>query len=185
MWRLLRSFATRRILLTGVGEDRIGIITDLSGMIFSEHGNIKESCMSKLAGDFALMMLLEVPEERLASLQLKLMRNLASLNLTIRDVHEQQQRESITEVYLVKVVLKGPDFPGIMHHFTNFLSFSGINVLNLTTQYPKTSQELLSLQSRLQVPRLIKFVDLRDKISELAGKDGLQVAMEEVTDELV
>jgi len=184
MWRLLRPFTTRRILLTGVVEDRIGIITDLSGMIFSEHGNIKESCMSKLAGDFALMMLLEVPEERLASLQLKLMRSLASLNLTIRDVHEQQS-ESITEVYTVKVILKGPDFPGIMHHFSNFLSFSGINVLNLTTQYPKTAQELLCLQSRLQVPKLIKFADLRDKISELAAKDGLQVAMEELTDELV
>lgn len=185
MWRILRSFATRRVLLTGVGKDRIGIITDLSGLIFSEQGNIKESCMTKLAGDFALMMLLEVPEERMASLQLKLMRSLASLNLTFRDVNEEQQRRSVTEVYTVKVVLKGPDFPGIMHHFSNFLSYSGISIISLNTLYSSKIEGFFSLRSRLQVPQLIKFADLRDKISELAQKDGLQVTMEEITDELV
>lgn len=183
MWRLLRQFATKRVLLTGVGKERLGLLTDLSGIIFSEEGNIQESCMSKLAGDFALMMLLELPEERLASLQLKLMRNLPNLNLAIRDVHEEPHKD-FTGSYVVKMTLKGRDFPGIMHHFSNFLSFSGINILNLTTHFPSNSHEIFSLRSRLQVPQLIQFSDLQDKICAMAEKEGLKVTMQQLADEL-
>ena len=58
----------QQLLLTAVGKDRIGIVDDLSKEILDRSCNIEESRMSLLGGDFAMILLVSGPSERLGTL---------------------------------------------------------------------------------------------------------------------
>jgi len=59
-----RDFAGRpKFLLLGSGKDRLGIVKDVTGVIYSLNGNVLDSRMTKLAGEFGLMMLVSIPTE--------------------------------------------------------------------------------------------------------------------------
>ena len=60
------------------GPDRIGIVSDISKILTDNGGNIKESRMTKLAGDFAIIMLIEI-----ASSKTEIENYLSKLNLII------------------------------------------------------------------------------------------------------
>ena len=48
------------LIISAVGSDRPGIISELSGIITTHGGNVEESRMSRLGSDFAIIMLVSV-----------------------------------------------------------------------------------------------------------------------------
>src|SRR5512142_2453462 len=55
-------------VISAIGADRVGIVDDLSGIVSEGGGNIEESKMAVLGGDFAVMMLVSMEPEALDSL---------------------------------------------------------------------------------------------------------------------
>ena len=48
------------LIISAVGSDRSGIVSEISGIITSHGGNVEESRMSRLGSDFAIIMLVSV-----------------------------------------------------------------------------------------------------------------------------
>jgi len=48
------------LIITAIGSDRPGIVSELSGIITTHGGNVEESRMSRLGSDFAIIMLVSV-----------------------------------------------------------------------------------------------------------------------------
>ena len=48
------------MILTAIGSDQPGIVSELSGIIIHHGGNIEESRMSQMGSDFAIIMLNEL-----------------------------------------------------------------------------------------------------------------------------
>ena len=48
------------MILTAIGSDQPGIVSELSGIIIHHGGNIEESRMSQMGSDFAIIMLIKV-----------------------------------------------------------------------------------------------------------------------------
>src|SRR3954452_8765880 len=59
-------------VLTLTGPDRIGIVDRVTGLLLARGGNVETSRMARLGGEFAILMLVSLPEDRLAGLESEL-----------------------------------------------------------------------------------------------------------------
>ena len=58
----------KNFVLTLTGADRIGIVESLTKVLLDRGGNVETSRMARLGGEFAVLMLVSLPEEQLADL---------------------------------------------------------------------------------------------------------------------
>jgi glycine cleavage system transcriptional repressor len=56
------------IVLTLTGTDRVGIVEEVTQLLLKLGGNIETSRMSRLGGEFAILMLVSLPSDLSASL---------------------------------------------------------------------------------------------------------------------
>jgi len=57
------------LIINAVGQDRLGIVSDITGMVISNGGNVGESQAAKLGSHFSLMMLVDCPINKLDDLK--------------------------------------------------------------------------------------------------------------------
>ena len=55
------------IVLTLTGPDRVGIVEDVTGILLAVDANVDTSRMAHLGGEFAILMLLSMPAERVTN----------------------------------------------------------------------------------------------------------------------
>jgi glycine cleavage system transcriptional repressor len=60
------------LLVSAIGEDRIGIVSDISQHVSDVGGNVGESQAARLGNHFSIMMLVNVPADGKAALEDKL-----------------------------------------------------------------------------------------------------------------
>ena len=53
-----------KVILNANAKDRPGLVSEISGVIFSLNGNIAESKMLRLENIFSVIMAIEIPEEK-------------------------------------------------------------------------------------------------------------------------
>lgn len=58
----------KNIVLTLTGRDKIGIVDHVTKVIVKRKGNVGASRMSRLGGEFAILMLVVVPDDEFANL---------------------------------------------------------------------------------------------------------------------
>jgi glycine cleavage system transcriptional repressor len=49
------------LIINAVGQDRLGIVSDITGMVIQNGGNVSDSQAAKLGNHFSLMMMVQVP----------------------------------------------------------------------------------------------------------------------------
>ena len=72
----------KQLVLTAVGRDRSGVVEEFTKLILHYDGNIEASRMVRLGGDFAMLVFVSAPENRVIELR----RAVAELHYTKFDV---------------------------------------------------------------------------------------------------
>ena len=126
----------REFAVTAVGRDRPGIVAAISGVLLELGGNIEDSRMSILRGHFAVMLIVELPQEvsgeRLAS-DLEGVRGRLGLEaVAVSEVETVETGPGGEPSHVLTVY--GADRPGIVHGVTSLLAEHGVNVTDLSTQ---------------------------------------------------
>jgi len=116
------------LVLTVIGDDRPGLVGELSAAIAAHRGNWLESSMSRLAGKFAGIVRVAVPEAQAAALQAAL-GNLAALKV----VAESAAEKSVPAGRRLKLALVGHDRIGIVREVSQVLARHAVNVEKLET----------------------------------------------------
>jgi len=161
-------------IITANGLDRIGIVSEISKILTNNGGNIKESRMTKLAGDFVIIMLIEIE-----STKTEIEKFLSELNLIISIKNATRVNQKSKNVITKKIILNGADNEGLVFSLTDFLSKNNINIKNLTTeivQAPITGINLFSMEALINIPHNISIEFLNEKIEFL--KNNLEVDIE-------
>ena len=97
------------LIISAVGSDRSGIVSEISGIITSHGGNVEESRMSRLGSDFAIIMLVSVDPDWVESLEVALQ----SINeLTI--ISKPTKAKEGVEDAQCQIDLSGADNEGIV-----------------------------------------------------------------------
>jgi glycine cleavage system regulatory protein len=167
MWR---QPLTRSLVLTLIGPDRPGLVEALSHAV-AEHGaNWLESRMSRLAGKFAGILLVDVAESSVDALTAALV---ALQSQGLKVVVEASAGEAPpAPTVSLRLHLVGQDRPGIVRDISRALAQRSVNVEELATgrsSAPMSAELLFSAEARLQVPASVELDELREALEALAN----------------
>ena len=170
-------------VLTAVGKDRIGIVDDLSSAIEDHSGNILESRMSVLGGEFAIIMLVSGEKRALSSIigDLDAMEESTGLRIEIKPTERPEVDRNGIPYTLSCVSL---DSPGIIHTVTRFIRQEGINIENLETETayaPWTGAPLFKMKAHVIVPMSVSIQSVRDGLKNLEHENDLDISLKAVT----
>jgi glycine cleavage system transcriptional repressor len=129
-----------RVVVTAFGPDRPGIVAAVTGALVEHEANLADTAMTNLAGQFAMVLVVEVPEEeRAEALEAALGERTAPLGLTVvvRPLPERDDAGTglpADDRSSWAVSVYGADRPGIVHRVTALLAQHEANVVDLTTR---------------------------------------------------
>lgn len=128
----------RQIAITAVGEDRPGIVAGVCRVLFEAGGNLRDTSMTILSGQFAMILIVTVPRELdIAALDRHLEPARRELGITtfVRELSEGQPMPSgrpEVDEYLLTVA--GADQPGIVYKVAEAIARRGLNITDLNTR---------------------------------------------------
>jgi glycine cleavage system regulatory protein len=117
------------LILTVIGDDRPGLVGELSAAISAHQGNWLEASMAQLAGKFAGIVEVAVDAGHAEALT-KALGQLAGLKVTIESA--TPQKSALTGRRL-KLALVGHDRIGIVREVSQVLAHHAVNVESLDT----------------------------------------------------
>jgi len=166
-------------VLTAVGPDRVGIVDDLSGAVAAAGGNIEESKMAVLGGEFAVIMLISGPAASVDSLcrSLPALGEKTGLRVTCQPTHEPRAEDKGRPYHLTAVSL---DTPGIVHSVTALLRRHAINIEDLETETapaPWTGAPMFRLSAHLVIGPSVSIGALKEELARLQREHDLDVTL--------
>ncbi|MEZ5626154.1 glycine cleavage system protein R [Denitromonas sp.] len=119
----------RSLVLTAIGDDRPGLVEALSTTISKAGGNWLESSMAQLAGKFAGILRVTVPEEAADGL-IAALEQMDALKVTVTRASEGTPATAPRRLHLTLV---GQDRVGIVREVSQVLARHAVNVEELNT----------------------------------------------------
>lgn len=127
--------AVSRYVITSFGRDRKGIVNEVTAAVLAARGNVEESRMARLRGDFTITMLVSFVRDQsdVDAFKIDLAR-IEGLTTSVRASSEDDRDGAAKTVSTHRrVLLRGNDFPGITHAFTRVLFDRDVNIESMTT----------------------------------------------------
>ncbi|OGS95660.1 MAG: glycine cleavage system protein R [Gallionellales bacterium RIFCSPLOWO2_02_FULL_57_47] len=169
------------LMITASGEDKVGLVDQLSSKISESGCNIEESRMAVLGGQFALIMLISGPWNALSKLEGQMDALGGKLGLTI--IHNRTHKRGRTPAAPYNVEVVAMDHPGIVHSLSAFFSRNGINIEELQTDTypaPHTGTPMFSVTMTVGIPAGTHIPTLRGNFLDYCDDLNLDVIFEPV-----
>ena len=166
-------------VITFIGDDRPGLVEQVSSVIENNRGSWHESRLSQLGGKFAGLVLVTLPSEGGAALEADL-KALSASGLSIR-VTPTSAGTSSAECREITLSVIGPDRLGIVREISRALAERSINVVEMDSQVDSAamSGELL-FKARIdaQIPESTDLDDLHESLEEIANNMTLDIDLD-------
>jgi glycine cleavage system regulatory protein len=167
------------LVLTVIGDDKPGIVEQLSDQILATGANWEESRMARLGGKFAGLLRLTVDRDRADALAAELTKSETG-GLTI--VVEQSGEQRAASYRTVRLELLGHDRPGIVRDIARALALHRVNIEELETDVtsaPMSGEALFRGRAELGVPATVTTEMLRDALEAIADELMVDLMLEE------
>ena len=166
------------LVVTVIGNDRLGIVERLSEVVLAAGANWEESRMARLAGKFAGILRISVAAN--ADALASALRALTSDGLTV--VVESSGEEPVETFRTVRLELVGNDHPGIIRDISKVLAQHQVNIEELETGVsgaPMTGEQLFRARVQLRLPAAVTTDWLRSRLEALAGELMVDVVLDD------
>jgi len=160
-----------KLLVTAVGPDRVGFVDEITGVLVAHGANVEESRMARLTGEFAALLLIQVPQNKVNQLTADLDK-LRRMEVWIRPVSAEESR-SFQKYQLYTLAVNGADHEGIIKTIAHALNQLGINIAELESDVvyaPTTGSPLFNMRAVLQIPPDLK-IDVVEQNLRSAGEE--------------
>lgn len=169
------------LVLTVLGDDKPGIVEQVSDRILTAGGNWEESRMARLAGKFAGILRVSVDSERADRLAASL-RQLDGPGLTVVVEPSGQVLPGIAGTSrTLRLELIGNDHPGIIRDISRVLSLHQVNIEELETDVtsaPMSGDALFRARALLRIPAVVTLDSLVGVLEALAGELMVDLVVE-------
>jgi len=158
------------LVLTVIGSDRPGLVEALAQTVADHGGSWESSRMARLAGNFAGILEVRLPDERASELASAL-QALEPRGLRVSVEVAQVDPESAVFREL-RLDLVGQDRPGIVRDISAGLAAIGVNVAELSTECtsaPMSGEVLFNASALLHLPVERTLEELRDAMEKIAS----------------
>ena len=119
-------------IITFIGDDRPGLVEQMSSVIESNRGNWLESRLSQLGGKFAGLILVSLPADSGDALRAEL-KALSATGLSVK-VTPTSDTSLSPEGRAITLTVLGPDRLGIVREISRALAERQINVIEMDSQ---------------------------------------------------
>jgi len=174
------SPTTTSLVVTIMGADRPGIVNALADRAQRFGANWAASRMTRLAGEFAGMVHLEVPRENADALATAL-RGMASTGLQVV-IAKSDGANLPASLRGVELELVGEDRLGIVSSLTRMLAERSISIENIHTEIVKSGgvgKQTFKVEARLLVPATLSVDELRRELGALASEMMVDISLGE------
>ncbi len=160
-------------VLTAVGDDRPGLVDEVTRYITERGGNLEDSRMVNLRGQFAMMMLVAGSEEAMSRLHDGLggLRRSSSVHAELRPAVSVAAQRSPALPF--KLNTWAMDHPGLMQSVAHLLGGLGVNIESVDSSLrpaPYTNTPLFEMELVLSVPAATHVAELREKLGDLCDE---------------
>ncbi|HIE59452.1 MAG TPA: ACT domain-containing protein [Persephonella sp.] len=165
-------------LISAFGEDKPGIVASVSKILYENGFNLEDSTMSRLGGEFTIMLVVytdkDISKEDIEKLFEPVISQLG-LNIYVKEIKYIPKKQSKDKVY--RIVVYGADKPGIVYNVANILAEKRINIIDMTTE---KSGDLYILITEVEIPENISFEKLKEEINTLKENMSIDASCEEI-----
>jgi glycine cleavage system transcriptional repressor len=169
------------VALSAIGSDRPGIVAALARAFFETGCNLENSSMTLLKGDFAVLLLISMPENiTVNELNRKVQKVADTMGLTfsIRELSERETSESPVPTLPHTLVVYGVDHPGIVYRVAQALAERSINITDLRTHVTQAQgTPLYSLIMEVEIPTEESAKVLRSDLETLGKELKVEVTL--------
>src|SRR3972149_3023610 len=160
------------IAISAIGNDRIGLVHDVSKTIADCGGSISESRMAALGSDFAMLLLVSGNWDSIARIETELNKRAESSGVVVqvRRTVERAAREDMIPYSVDCVCL---DQAGIVAAVSGFFAARGIDVGELSTRgyaAAHTGAQMFSVYMIINVPARIHVGALREEFMDFCDQ---------------
>jgi glycine cleavage system regulatory protein len=161
------------LVLTVIGNDTSGLVDALAGPIARHGGSWDRSHMARLAGQFAGIVVVSVPDENVTALQASLDGLNAQGLLDVQVAIASSSTEDEPLENLLRLELVGQDRPGIISEISAALATRDVSIVELetnTTSAPMSGELLFEAKATLRVPNELGLDQLRETLEDIANE---------------
>ncbi|MFA4965643.1 MAG: ACT domain-containing protein [Thermoleophilia bacterium] len=164
----------RHTVLTAVGDDRPGLVDAVTRYILERGGNVEDSRMVNLHGQFAMMMLIAGPDEVVGRLE-------ADLGAFARDslLHAELRaadmgpRRTLAAAMPYRLTTWAMDHPGLVQSVAHLLGERGVNIESVQTELraaPYTGAPLFEMELIISLTADTPVAELREALGHLCDE---------------
>jgi glycine cleavage system regulatory protein len=166
------------LVVTITCPNRPGIVEHVTDVVVAHGGNWEESRLARLGGDFAGIVMVSVPPERVDELTTALA-SLANEEMTVAVKGTSPSAPARREGHMLCVLrLDGADHEGIVHDVSAYLAKHGINVESMETELvaaPMSATPLFHMEAQLDVPPTLTVDELRENLLIVGDQLGVDI----------
>ena len=156
-----------------IGQDRPGLVEELSREISEAGGNWESSRMARLAGQFAGMVHVVIPESSADNLKQRLEAlNQEGLHVAIAAQGAEDEKTAGKRGQRCRLEVVGQDRSGIVSAITSVLAEAGVNVIEFDTDCsdaPMSGERLFKATAIISMPGDLDSFDLQEKLEAIAN----------------
>ena len=170
----------RLLVMTIIGPDRPGLVRSVAALVAQHGGNWLESRMSRLGGQFAGILRVEVPADQAPSL-VPALEALATSGLKVV-VSPDAPSASAAPRRLKVLEIVGQDRPGIVRQISAALAGQNVNVEELQTECSSAAmsgETLFKARALLSVPETCEVESLRRELEKIAADLIVEISLTE------
>eukprot|EP00850_Spirogloea_muscicola_P024137 SM000450S16326 [mRNA] locus=s450:23307:24891:- [translate_table: standard] len=176
----------RQLVVTAMGPDRPGIVSRLSKRVLECGGNVEESRMVRLAGDFTVLMLVTIDATTPRKAEEVRGRLLELDDLQVSTRWTSPFKEAVPSKRRFRhLALRGADNPGLVYNVTEYLASNDINIEYLETstqegtvvQAPFGGTTLFTMEGIIALPPGLPTGKLVGELQALEATLGVEIAV--------
>jgi glycine cleavage system regulatory protein len=161
------------LVLTVIGNDTSGLVDALADPIARHGGSWDRSHMARLAGQFAGIVVVSVPDNNVTALQASLDGLNAQGLLDVQVAIASSSTEDVPTENVLRLELIGQDRPGIISEISAALATRNVSILELETNTlsaPMSGEPLFEAKATLRVPNELPLDQLRETLEDIANE---------------
>lgn len=165
-----------KLIISANGPDRKGIVSEISSIISNHSANIETSKMIRLEKEFAMLILVEV-EENKNEVLCNALNQIPGLFVNL--INTKNNLDILYENKL-HLYINGADNEGIVHSFSNLLSELEINIDEVNTKIenaPMSATPLFMMDLIIGSKSKINIQKINEKLNIIAEKLGVEVVI--------
>ena len=169
------------LVMTVIGPDRPGLVESIASIVAGHGGNWLESRMSRLGGQFAGILRVELPADKELEMTAAL-KGLESRSLSVV-IHADRRGEEAAPAPLSLLEIVGHDRPGIVREISRVLAANEVNVEELSSELASAAmsgETLFKAKAKLRIPPACDLSQLRMALEKIANDLIVDISLEPV-----